>query len=51
VLDDSGTRLSQFITVGMDTATHARIGDLPEGHGILGLLIVDAEPLRLRCAG
>jgi signal transduction histidine kinase len=47
VLDDSGTRLSEFITVGMDAVTHDRIGDLPEGHGILGLLIVDAEPLRL----
>jgi signal transduction histidine kinase len=47
VLDDTRTRLSEFITVGMDPATHDRIGDLPEGHGILGLLIVDAEPLRL----
>ncbi|MEJ7844922.1 MAG: GAF domain-containing protein [Acidimicrobiales bacterium] len=47
VLDDSRTRLSQFITVGMDDSTHDRIGDLPEGHGILGLLIVDARPLRL----
>ena len=25
----------------------ATIGDLPEGHGILGLLILDAQPLRL----
>jgi signal transduction histidine kinase len=47
VLDESGTRLSQFITVGIDDAGHKAIGDLPEGHGILGLLIVDAEPLRL----
>ncbi len=47
VLDDTGTRLSQFITVGMDDAQSRRIGDLPEGHGILGLLILDAHPLRL----
>ncbi|MEA2826535.1 MAG: hypothetical protein QOG43_974 [Actinomycetota bacterium] len=47
VLDDSGTRLAQFITVGIDDDTHALIGDLPEGHGILGLLILDAKPLRL----
>ena len=47
VLDDTGTRLSQFITVGIDDATHDRIGELPEGHGILGLLIIDAKPLRL----
>jgi len=47
VLDDTGTRLSQFITVGIDDDTHRSIGNLPEGHGILGLLIVDAKPLRL----
>jgi signal transduction histidine kinase len=47
VLDDTGTRLAQFITVGIDAETHAAIGSLPEGHGILGLLIVDAKPLRL----
>jgi signal transduction histidine kinase len=47
VLDDTGTRLAQFITVGIDDETHRAIGNLPEGHGILGLLIVDAKPLRL----
>jgi len=47
VLDDTGTRLVQFITVGMDDETHRLIGDLPEGHGLLGRLIVDAKPLRL----
>ena len=47
VLDETGTRLSQFITVGVDEETHAAIGHLPDGHGILGLLIVDAKPLRL----
>jgi signal transduction histidine kinase len=47
VLDDTRSRLAQFITVGIDDATAAAIGHLPEGHGILGLLILDAEPLRL----
>ena len=47
VLDDTGTRLAQFITVGIDDTTYRLIGDLPQGHGILGLLIVDAKPLRL----
>jgi signal transduction histidine kinase len=47
VLDDTRTRLAQFITTGVDDATHAAIGHLPEGHGILGVLIVDARPLRL----
>ncbi|MGH9273473.1 MAG: GAF domain-containing sensor histidine kinase [Acidimicrobiales bacterium] len=47
VLDDTGSRLAQFITVGIDAEAHAAIGNLPEGRGILGLLIVDAKPLRL----
>jgi signal transduction histidine kinase len=47
VLDPSRTALSEFITVGIDAETRARIGDLPKGHGILGLLIRDPRPLRL----
>jgi signal transduction histidine kinase len=47
VLDESGTRLSDFVTVGIDDAGREAIGHLPEGHGILGLLIVDPKPLRL----
>lgn len=47
VLDETHTRLAQFITVGVDDATRGAIGHLPEGHGILGLLISDARPLRL----
>ena len=33
--------------MGIDDETYGAIGHLPEGHGILGLLIVDAKPLRL----
>ena len=47
VLDPTGTRLSDFITVGVPESDRAKIGHLPEGHGILGLLIVDPQPLRL----
>ena len=47
VLDSSGTRLSEFITVGLDESQRGKIGHLPEGHGILGMLIVDPRPLRL----
>ncbi|HTJ75589.1 MAG TPA: GAF domain-containing protein, partial [Acidimicrobiales bacterium] len=47
VLDEAGTGLAQFITVGLDDETYRAIGPLPEGHGILGLLIVDPKPLRL----
>ena len=47
VLDETGTRLAEFITVGLDAETRRQIGSLPEGHGILGLLIVDPKPIRL----
>ena len=47
VLDESRRRLAEFITVGIDDDTYRAIGHLPEGHGILGLLIADAKPLRL----
>jgi signal transduction histidine kinase len=40
-------RLVEFITVGLDPQTRARIGDLPSGKGILGLLISHPVPLRL----
>ncbi|MEO6712960.1 MAG: sensor histidine kinase [Mycobacteriales bacterium] len=39
--------LSDFLTVGIDAAAHARIGRLPEGQGILGLLILEPVPIRL----
>jgi signal transduction histidine kinase len=47
VLDPSRTHLSEFITVGIDEEQRARIGSLPKGHGILGLLIVEPRPIRL----
>ncbi len=47
VLDAERTRLAEFITVGIDDEGVSQIGHLPEGHGILGLLIVDPKPLRL----
>jgi signal transduction histidine kinase len=40
-------RLSQFLTVGIDAEDVARIGPLPSGHGILGVLISDPQPLLL----
>jgi len=43
--------LSEFISVGIDPERYAAIGHLPEGHGILGLLIVDPRPLRMRDLG
>jgi len=47
VLDDGGTKLAQFITVGIDDDVHRAIGELPSGHGILGVLILDATAIRL----
>jgi len=46
VVGDEGT-IKQFVTVGMDEETIARIGHYPRGEGILGLLIRHPEPLRL----
>jgi signal transduction histidine kinase len=51
VLDDRREHLERFLTVGIDDATHAAIGDLPRGHGILGVLISDPRPLRLDDVG
>jgi signal transduction histidine kinase len=47
VIDQTGTNLERFLTTGIDEETHAAIGDLPRGRGILGVLIRDAQPLRL----
>jgi len=47
VIDRSGQNLERFLTTGIDEETHAAIGDLPRGRGILGVLIHDAQPLRL----
>ncbi len=41
-------RLRDFVSAGVDADTVTAIGHLPEGHGILGLLIVEPRPLRLR---
>ncbi len=39
--------LEQFVHAGMDDEVVARIGDLPKGRGILGLLISEPVPIRL----
>src|ERR1700737_4534297 len=41
-------RIRQFITVGITAEERRAIGPLPVGEGILGALIHDAKPLRLR---
>ena len=47
VIDRSGTGLERFVTYGIDERTRAEIGEDPHGRGILGVLIRDAQPLRL----
>ncbi len=47
MIDRSGSQLERFLTSGIDAETHAAIGDLPRGRGILGVLIGEAKPLRL----
>ena len=40
--------LEQFVHVGIDEVTVARIGHLPAGNGLLGALIKEPQPIRLR---
>jgi signal transduction histidine kinase len=47
VVDDQG-RLEQFVTTGLDEETRARIGPLPVGRGVLGLLARAEKPIRIR---
>jgi signal transduction histidine kinase len=47
VIDETGSQLERFLTHGIDEETHAAIGALPRGRGVLGALIHDAKPLRL----
>jgi signal transduction histidine kinase len=41
-------RLIDFVTTGIEQEERRRIGDLPLGRGILGLLISDPRPIRLK---
>jgi len=47
VLGDQG-ELVRFVYSGIDQATADRIGPLPEGRGVLGALIEEGRPLRLK---
>jgi len=51
VLDPAGLGMSEFVHTGMSPDEVEAIGHLPEGHGILGLLILEPEPLRLAVLG
>lgn len=51
ILDEERQGLERFIYLGIDEETRALIGDLPRGHGVLGLLIEEPKPLRLKNVG
>jgi signal transduction histidine kinase len=48
VLDPERRELERFINVGIDERTRQEIGNLPRGRGVLGELIREPAPLRLR---
>jgi signal transduction histidine kinase len=48
VLGADGEHLMEFVTRGLTKEEHEAIGDLPRGHGVLGLLIREPRPRRLR---
>src|SRR5437867_10060469 len=47
VLAPDGRMLEHFTTHGIDSDLAARIGTPPRGHGILGVVIREAKPIRL----
>jgi signal transduction histidine kinase len=51
VLNEARTGLDPFITVGLGDAEEEAIGARPTGRGVLGVLITDATPLRLKDLG
>ncbi len=48
VVGPAGKRMVRFITHGVTDAEVSAIGPLPEGHGLIGLLIEHPVPLRLK---
>ena len=51
VLTPDRRAIEEFITVGVTPQERTAIGDPPVGHGILGVLIEEAGPLRIRDIG
>ena len=51
VLSEDREHLARFLTSGIDKRARHRIGNLPTGRGVLGVLITDPRPLRLTEVG
>ena len=45
---DASGKLERFVTTGLDEGQRARIGPLPTGRGILGVVVQERRPLRIR---
>ena len=48
VLDEQRCEMERFLTAGVDAGTQLLIGGPPKGRGVLGILIAEPRPLRLR---
>ncbi len=48
VLNSEGNALAEFYTSGISEQQRKRLFSLPVGHGVLGVLIRDPQPVRLR---
>jgi signal transduction histidine kinase len=44
---DEGGRIERFLTSGLGSAERERIGALPQGHGLLGLIIREGQSFRI----
>ena len=47
VLNVEGTRIDQFITAGISPEARAAMGELPQGHGLLGAILAERRPMRV----
>jgi signal transduction histidine kinase len=47
IIDRGGKGLERFVTSGIPAEEHSRIGELPQGKGLLGLLVQDPRPVRV----
>ena len=47
ILDENKRELERFLTIGLGDEARRTIGPLPRGHGVLGELIRNPQPLRL----
>lgn len=51
VLSARGDELAEFVHVGIPAGLVTQIGPLPQGHGLLGLIITDPRPVRVADLG